>query len=191
MTRRADPAATGPMTTTEAWLTDATQGVLELVEQIPAGAWDRAGLGDWTLRELVAHTGRSWTLLGTYLAEPIPDAVGVGAGPRGGVRRALGRILPHRASRSRPLPGAHCRAGPRRHDTGQALPALGFHRVLPPHPRMVGAGQGHDDDALRVATPLSHSHSMVPGGLLVTSTTTRLISRTSLVIRVLIFSSRS
>ncbi|TMR93411.1 hypothetical protein EJK15_39520 [Nonomuraea basaltis] len=29
-----------------------------------------------------------------------------------------------------------------------------------------------------------HSHSMVPGGLLVTSTTTRLISRTSFVIRV-------
>ncbi len=28
-----------------------------------------------------------------------------------------------------------------------------------------------------------HSHSMVPGGLLVTSTTTRLTSRTSLVIR--------
>ncbi len=32
--------------------------------------------------------------------------------------------------------------------------------------------------------PAGHSHSMVPGGLLVTSTATRLISRTSLVIRV-------
>ncbi len=30
----------------------------------------------------------------------------------------------------------------------------------------------------------AYSHSMVPGGLLVTSTTTRLISRTSLVMRV-------
>ncbi|SMO45086.1 maleylpyruvate isomerase N-terminal domain-containing protein [Propioniciclava tarda] len=66
------------MTTAEAWFTDATQGVLELVEQIPAGTWDVPGLGDWTLRELVAHTGRSWTLLGTYLAEPTPGAVGVG-----------------------------------------------------------------------------------------------------------------
>ena len=32
----------------------------------------------------------------------------------------------------------------------------------------------------------AYSHSMVPGGLLVTSRTTRLISRTSLVMRVLI-----
>ena len=37
----------------------------------------------------------------------------------------------------------------------------------------------------------THSHSMVPGGLLVMSTTTRFTSRTSLVIRVLIRSSRS
>ncbi len=37
----------------------------------------------------------------------------------------------------------------------------------------------------------AYSHSMVPGGLLVTSTTTRLTSRTSLVIRVEIRSSTS
>ena len=36
-----------------------------------------------------------------------------------------------------------------------------------------------------------YSHSMVPGGLLVTSIATRLISRTSLVIRVEIVSSTS
>ena len=36
-----------------------------------------------------------------------------------------------------------------------------------------------------------HSHSMVPGGLLVTSRTTRLTSRTSLVIRVEILASTS
>src|SRR5690606_5467982 len=37
----------------------------------------------------------------------------------------------------------------------------------------------------------NHSHSIVPGGLLVTSSTTRLISRTSLVIRVEMRSSTS
>ena len=36
-----------------------------------------------------------------------------------------------------------------------------------------------------------HSHSMVPGGLLVTSSTTRFTSATSLVIRVEIFASTS
>ena len=48
---------------------------------------------------------------------------------------------------------------------------------------------------LRPARPLlpfaRHSHSMVPGGLLVTSSTTRLTSRTSLVIRVEIRASTS
>ena len=41
------------------------------------------------------------------------------------------------------------------------------------------------------STALPYSHSMVPGGLLVTSRTTRLTSRTSLVIRVEIRASRS
>lgn len=39
--------------------------------------------------------------------------------------------------------------------------------------------------------PWGYSHSMVPGGLLVTSSTTRLISRTSLVIRLEILASTS
>ena len=41
------------------------------------------------------------------------------------------------------------------------------------------------------ATRPAHSHSMVPGGLLVMSSTTRLTSRTSLVIRVEIRASTS
>src|ERR1700749_336355 len=45
------------------------------------------------------------------------------------------------------------------------------------------------DSALTRATP--YSHSMVPGGLLVTSRTTRLISGTSLVIRLEIRASTS
>ncbi len=41
------------------------------------------------------------------------------------------------------------------------------------------------------AAGTAHSHSIVPGGLLVRSSTTRLTPRTSFVIRVLIFSSSS
>ena len=41
------------------------------------------------------------------------------------------------------------------------------------------------------APPATHSHSMVPGGFDVTSSTTRLTSRTSFVMRLLIFESTS
>ena len=44
---------------------------------------------------------------------------------------------------------------------------------------------------LTLLVPTGYSHSMVPGGLLVTSSTTRLTSATSLVIRVEIRSSTS
>ena len=44
---------------------------------------------------------------------------------------------------------------------------------------------------IRESRRSAYSHSMVPGGLDVTSSTTRLTSRTSLVIRVEIFSSTS
>ena len=54
-----------------------------------------------------------------------------------------------------------------------------------------GAGRGQEGLTRTRRRPPAHSHSMVPGGLLVMSTTTRFTSRTSLVIRVLIRSSRS
>lgn len=38
-----------------------------LVHDIPAGAWDGPGLGDWDLRSLVGHTSRSLTTVSTYL----------------------------------------------------------------------------------------------------------------------------
>src|SRR3954447_12059915 len=44
--------------------------------------------------------------------------------------------------------------------------------------------RGSDRSVNGVVPLVAHSHSMVPGGLLVTSTTTRLTSGTSLVIRV-------
>jgi hypothetical protein len=43
---------------------------------------------------------------------------------------------------------------------------------------------GNGDLQTRRSAVVAHSHSIVPGGLLVTSRVTRLISRTSLVIRV-------
>ena len=37
------------------------------VARVPAGAWDRPGLGDWSLRALVGHTSRSLLTVETYL----------------------------------------------------------------------------------------------------------------------------
>jgi len=42
----------------------------ELVETIPSTAWDGPGLGEWDLRSLVGHTGRSLSTVTTYLARP-------------------------------------------------------------------------------------------------------------------------
>ena len=87
------------------------------------------------------------------------------------------------------------RRHPRRHlpDVGLYPPRDGVrHR-----PRPTVAGRPNHTDEPRRALPATsaadrrHSHSMVPGGLLVTSSTTRLTSRTSLVIRVEIVASTS
>lgn len=40
---------------------------LALVEEIPLPAYDGPGLGDWDLRSLVGHTGRSLVTVATYL----------------------------------------------------------------------------------------------------------------------------
>ena len=57
-------------------------------------------------------------------------------------------------------------------------------------PRLESTRQPHRPTAL-LADRTAYSHSMVPGGLLVMSSTTRLIPRTSFVMRVEIFSNRS
>ena len=44
----------------------------DLVETIPQTAWDGPRLGEWDLRSLVGHTGRSLTTVTTYLARPAP-----------------------------------------------------------------------------------------------------------------------
>lgn len=52
---------------------EAAQHFADLVEQVPDAAWNRPGLGSWTVRELVAHTLRALTTVEQAL-EP--------AGPR-------------------------------------------------------------------------------------------------------------
>jgi uncharacterized protein (TIGR03083 family) len=59
---------------TSTWFETATRGVLALLADVPPSASSAPGLGDWTLLELIAHTCRSWTLIGTYLGEPEPAA---------------------------------------------------------------------------------------------------------------------
>ena len=73
------------------------------------------------------------------------------------------------------LPGARRRALNPEHETSAPFPSRPSRRK-----RRRAAFCGSD-----------HSHSMVPGGLLVTSSTTRLTSGTSPVIRLLIVASRS
>jgi uncharacterized protein (TIGR03083 family) len=46
----------------------AATAFLELVEPIPLSRYAGSGLGDWDLRSLVGHTGRSFVTVATYLA---------------------------------------------------------------------------------------------------------------------------
>jgi mycothiol maleylpyruvate isomerase-like protein len=41
-----------------------------LVHDIPAGRWDRPGLGEWDLRALVGHASRSLITVSTYMQQP-------------------------------------------------------------------------------------------------------------------------
>lgn len=45
----------------------AAKSFAELVRDIPAGAWDGPGLGEWDLRALVGHASRSLITVSTYL----------------------------------------------------------------------------------------------------------------------------
>ena len=46
----------------------AAEAFLDLVEKVPLPSYAGPGLGDWDLRSLVGHTGRSLTTVATYLA---------------------------------------------------------------------------------------------------------------------------
>jgi uncharacterized protein (TIGR03083 family) len=45
----------------------AARSFAELLREVPAGAWDGPGLGDWDLRSLVGHTSRSLVTVSQYL----------------------------------------------------------------------------------------------------------------------------
>ncbi|HEX7444241.1 MAG TPA: maleylpyruvate isomerase N-terminal domain-containing protein, partial [Acidimicrobiales bacterium] len=45
---------------------------LEVVGQVTPDQWDRPGLGEWSIRELAAHTSRAFLLVETYLANNGP-----------------------------------------------------------------------------------------------------------------------
>ena len=48
------------------------------LRRVPEDAWSRpSGCGTWTVRELVAHTMRSWSLIGAYLDAPPDDTEAV------------------------------------------------------------------------------------------------------------------
>ena len=53
---------------------------LELVGRVPAAAYDGPGLGEWDLRALVGHTGRSLTTVATYLPTRAPTVAAESAG---------------------------------------------------------------------------------------------------------------
>jgi len=50
--------------------TAAGDGFVAVVAGIPDDAWDRPGLGVWSVRELVGHTSRSLTTVSDYLKAP-------------------------------------------------------------------------------------------------------------------------
>jgi uncharacterized protein (TIGR03083 family) len=45
----------------------AAETFVDTVGAVPGDSWDRAALGDWTVRDLVGHTARALTTVETYL----------------------------------------------------------------------------------------------------------------------------
>jgi uncharacterized protein (TIGR03083 family) len=53
---------------------DAATSLLQTVDRVEPHQWELPGLGEWTVRELTAHTLRAFTTIERYLvAEPIVD----------------------------------------------------------------------------------------------------------------------
>ena len=78
-----------PIHPARATYTAAATAFLELVERIPGDAWDGPGLGEWTLRSLVGHAGRSFVTVSTYLGT---RADGVAAGSAAEYLEATARL---------------------------------------------------------------------------------------------------
>lgn len=47
---------------------DAAGWYLSVLDRVPPGAWDGPGLGEWSVRELAAHTARAFVTIEQYLA---------------------------------------------------------------------------------------------------------------------------
>lgn len=58
------------MSGTEAHFVEAAQAYADLVAAIAPDQWTGPGLGEWDLRALVGHTGRSLVTVETYLQQP-------------------------------------------------------------------------------------------------------------------------
>src|SRR3954468_13176357 len=43
---------------------------LATIERVEPTQWDRPGLGEWSVRDLVGHTGRAFLTVETYLGQP-------------------------------------------------------------------------------------------------------------------------
>ncbi|MGV0716135.1 maleylpyruvate isomerase N-terminal domain-containing protein [Mycolicibacterium sp. XJ662] len=94
---------------TRAVFASAARCFVDLVRDIPTGAWDRPGLGDWDVRSLVGHTSRSLTTVSSYLktaaehedittpqeyyARVTPSALGIDAAAVAERGRQAGRAL--------------------------------------------------------------------------------------------------
>ena len=52
----------------------AARAFADLVDRLPATAYDGPGLGDWDLRSLVGHTARALVTVRTYLDQPAEEA---------------------------------------------------------------------------------------------------------------------
>ncbi|MEJ7585684.1 MAG: maleylpyruvate isomerase family mycothiol-dependent enzyme [Acidimicrobiales bacterium] len=48
---------------------------LSVLARVPSDAWDRPGLGEWTVKELAAHTTRALTTIEQYLAAAPAEVV--------------------------------------------------------------------------------------------------------------------
>ena len=51
----------------------AAEGFVTVVAAMGRGDWDRPGLGEWTVRDLVGHAGRALSTIETYLAQPATE----------------------------------------------------------------------------------------------------------------------
>jgi uncharacterized protein (TIGR03083 family) len=65
-----EPVAHTPASRTRAAYADAVASFLAVVDGIAPDQWGRPAIGDWTIRELVAHTSRALITVETYLDAP-------------------------------------------------------------------------------------------------------------------------